>query len=57
MRMKPVALVCLTSLAFLVIQGTRLLTDGGWSWIITVAYGMAIIWQVFSYWGVRGPNR
>lgn len=49
---KLVVLVLLTSVAFMLVQGLRLLTDEGWSWIATACYGVALAFQVFALWQI-----
>jgi hypothetical protein len=45
-RRKLLTLILLTSVAFAVIQGMRLATGEEWSWITTIAYGIALAFQV-----------
>lgn len=45
---KLVTLIALTTAVFLLLEGFRLLTNQGWSWIYAAAYGFALIFQLFA---------
>lgn len=57
MQRKLITLICLTLGVFLVLQGMRLLSDEGWSWIASAGYGTALAFQVFALWETRNPAR
>jgi hypothetical protein len=52
-RKKLALLIVLTILAFAVMQGMRLASGDGWSWVTTAACGVALAFQVVALWQAR----
>lgn len=50
MQKQLITLIGLTVCAFVVVQGMRVLSGEGWSWITTAGFGIAAAFQLYALW-------